>query len=479
MKSDSRVIARGCGLLAAILLGGWAGTGCQYLSGRFEDDATRLFAEDELAAELNSFADSFSGRVQNAADLIAERSADRLVRRRALQWKVISVAECRRAVLEDNHRVTYADLLALCVQLRLLFEEGELVFGSDQTIALETMVWLETRIRALSERIFAPVRRAEVLSDTEKFALEHPATAQFRRDSFRLDAVPVEQKNALMASLAIPLKPFRVFEGIDQGAQAISELAQVADRFVSVAQEMPERTRWQMELLSYGLEDLDAIDRTLAGMASLTESSARVAAVAESLPSELRATLDQALADIDRRHEDFDRLLVSARAAIAELNGTTESAEQVATALERVASHLTDAGAAWEGTFSALRDITGKAENRADRESAGTSRPAGPEDEGGGFDVTQYGDAAREIATAGQELRAVLEELNQLLGSGDLRNATEEIDRTARATIDRTGDESRSLADHVAWRLGQLAAFIFGLALVYRLVASRIRGRSS
>lgn len=419
--------------LALLLLPG----GCESVKnvGRAAWPETDRLTEVELSNRIVDFADGFSGSVQDASSRIIDLVDDRQIRRRAVFWKITAINDCRRASLIDDPQRAFNELLALTMQLRVFFESGDPqrataapLLGAGQPIAAETMRGLELRLREDGPDFFIKTNLQPNFDEVESFVRAHPMTGMFVRDSYMTGASP-EQKRALQRALEVPLKPFKIFDGIDQGAHAAAELAQTADRFTSVVQETPERIRWQLELLSYELENLESLQRALDGMDSVAQSADRLAATSEALPGELRATLDQAADRLVEQSAEVEQLLASSRTTLSELE---------------------QAGAAWQGTFEALRDITGKRDDKPDAQPAA-------EGEESGFNVTEYGDAAREIAAAGQELRLGIEELNRLLAS------------------DRLQDSTAEAVDHLAWRLGQLALFVFGLVAIHRLTLGRRR----
>jgi hypothetical protein len=125
--------------------------------------------------------------------------------------------------------------------------------------------------------------------------------------------------------------------------------------------------------------------------------------------------------------------LDAARAALGEASGTAKSFEPVAAALERTSEQLRQAGVAWTEMVSAVR---GPADEAA--KDKGEPRP---------FDIQDYARTAVEINQAAAQLRGLVAE-----------------------TQAASGELTRRIVDHLAWRVFELVVAFFGVLFVYRRV---------
>jgi hypothetical protein len=214
--------------------------------------------------------------------------------------------------------------------------------------------------------------------------------------------------------------PFRALSGVSDTAQAVNTFNETAQEFTETVADLPNLTRWQLELLLYDAEELEAVDRALTAAESFADGAERISGAAETLPAELGAELAARL--------------LEARGTIAELDSALARAESLAGPLTHVSDRLGDASTQWTELLTEMGQ-------REEGESAG--RP---------FDVREYESAAGRIADASRELRALVAEL-----------------------LGFDAGEAGALLDAAAWRAGLLILVFFAALALYRFAASRLR----
>jgi hypothetical protein len=207
---------------------------------------------------------------------------------------------------------------------------------------------------------------------------------------------------------------------VSDTALAVNSFNDTAKEFTQTVADLPHLTRWQLELLLYDAEELEAVDRALVAAESFAEGSERISSVAETLPEQLGAELAARLEE--------------ARATIAELDSALARAENLSGPLAHVADRVGDASAQWTTLLAEMR------------------QPEEGETEGRPFDVREYESAAGRIADASRELRALVTELRGL-----------------------DAGASRALLDAAAWRAGLLILCFFAALAAYRFATSLLR----
>jgi hypothetical protein len=416
-------------------------------SNSIETSNSAQISREELRDRLAQFEDKLEATIARACDQLVEASPDRRTRKLTLLWQMRSFPLSRKAITQANPVQGLLDAWALRVRLVNYVETGDggNLFAPNQQIVITAARELEGDIERLAALIMNEQMLAEAQQRIHKLAAAHPLRGDFSGTAMRTYQ-DEDKKDAVLASIAaLPLAPFKAFEGLDKGAAAIRGFTVVAARLTEVVEGLANDARLQIELLLLEAEDLGAIKSALTSLDRLSRSSERLANVAETLPQDVRRELVEAFNSIDARQDGVQSTLKNAKA----------TAEQIQLASER----LTAAGNAWEGTAKAIADMT-----LAFRSSPTASAPGAPKGpEGRPFDILDYAKAADSYYAAARELSALADEIRALSESNQLTIRAAEASSTV-----------GSVTDHVAWRAAQLIVLIFVLAVVFRLTRRKM-----
>jgi hypothetical protein len=399
--------------------------GCAPLQMPFTRDSSgmsRGMTREGLQQELSFFASTFAASVSTAGYDISAATRDRRVRRNVLVWRLNVVPVVQRAAFSDDPRAAYVRSLMLAVVQRRYLEvgDGRALFGDQQGVAIETARRLEEDAMAIGERFLTLAELRRVRAEVDEFAVKYPMQGrEFSLHRTFTGTRQLQQGEIFSSVLSIPLSPFRALEGVDSGAQAIREFNVTARRFADIAAQLPEQLRGELELLLFDVEDRDTVVEGLAAFQSLAASADRATVVVEGLPDELRQSFDDAQSSVAR-----------IQTAVEQLRGLAEP-------LDAAAGKLRDASVAW-------REVIG---SRAERDAAPSQGP--------GFEVGEWARAADSVGAAAAELRGLAQDAGGIEGSPALAAAI----------------------DLVFWRAAELALLVFVLALLYRVVASRLARR--
>ena len=377
--------------------------------------------EDDLRNELAGFAARFGATVSDAAEDISAATDERTIRRRALIWQMKMIPPVQEAAFADSVQEGYLRILGISIAQNLYLSQGEGrdIFGAQQSIALEAAQQLQDNAVEIGSRLLSPERQAKVKAEVEAIVEKNPIVGR----DFSLQRVAhagsqLQSNESLLGVLTLPLAPFRALEGVDSGAIAIRDFNVTAEQFSLIVTQLPGQLRAEMELLLYDVEDRETVTRSVAAIEQMAASAERASQTIEGLPA------------------DLQKSLADSQGALRDANQALLSAKEVLVPLGQVSENLKLAGDAWGAVLE--RDP-----------NAPPSRP---------FDVREWQDAAAQIGTSAEELRALAAEINTLTGSTQLDAAV----------------------DHAAWRAAQLVALFFGLLLAYRILSWRLgRTRSS
>lgn len=427
-------------------------------------------SQEELQGALADFDDLFTANVKQAAIAIDEQSQAPAIRKNTLLWQVRMIPACHTAVEETDPLKSYADMWTLCVRMRRFFQDGEgkQLFGDQQEIAIKTAVQLENEIERIGKK-FMPADTFNPINDSvDAFATAHPIRTGFANAVVRTTAVKEGGPDPLSELLAVPLAPFRAMEGVDRGAQAIHGFTVVADHFTDVVEQLPEATRWEVMLFLYDLEDNATVKRFLAAAEQFSTSAASMAKTADTLPERLRQQSTEFVKEIDARQAALQETLNRTEKAAATVEKALERVDVVAQSIDRTAVSVAQAGNAWRDSAKTIGQTV--------KDISGDSQPAAQPASTQPFDINDYRKTADAMTQTATELEKLTIQIQALVDSPRLSQHIQDVDTRTQAAVDQAAMRARNVTDHIVWRAGELAVFVFALAMLYRFIAARGSG---
>jgi len=491
-------------LLAAALLVALVAPGCRTVrkltgSGSGSASSSGISAE-EIRERLVAYSGVFSLAISEAADRVASESGDPEVRRNAIQLKLGVIPLVRRFAFLEEPRTAVLAIWAVDLQTIFHLSEGEGgdAFGDYQDVVLETARSLEEEIERIAASFIPEDELAKTRDEIREFARAHPMGTQFTVDPTQLAVTLEDLRGSFLSVLEIPLSPFRGLRGIDEGAQAIREVSDMGRRLTAVVEDLPDRVRWQTELLLVDLDRNSAIDSALGSLETFSRSSAELAATADALPAELReevtATLEAASPTIDEARSAVEEASAAVREARAATEQVREAADLARTtvaeareAIEDVEALLdpgqealaafTEAGRAWDATLRTFGETIRLLSEDEDRSGGGDERPpAEPAQEPEPFEIEDWTRATRSATGMAVELRALLDEFRALVKDEEV---AERVGTATRSTIEETQSATRAIVAAVTWRALLVVAALLVAALAYRWITVRFLPRRS
>ena len=402
-------------------------------------------SKQELGERLDKFREYFKATLRQVANELKERVPSTRTEKTTLQMRARMVQGLNAMLNNDDSIVAFIETWALCTRFRMYLEEGEgsALFGDAHQIALAGSRLLEAEIQRigvifLKEDVFEATRKNVV-----EFAHNNPIRGTFSNVIVYATEVQKGQPNPFVSVLKIPMTPFRAIEGVDRTASAIHQFSDTAERFSDIVAELPESSRWQLQLLLFDLEEANMTKSFLDSLKQISESSASLEKSVEELPEHLREQLTQFVEDVDKKQAALQETLQQTEKTSLALNTTLEKLDQTAGAFNAVAKDVTEAAQAWENAAEATgQAIEGFKKLKAPQKTEKSS-----------FDIKDYRDTAEQTSQAANDIKALLAEIEDLL-------------------------ESRrysSLLNDLILRTAGLVVLIFVLAVLYRIISARLK----
>jgi len=387
----------------------------------FIGGSTAATTEAELRTALATWAVSFSSLVTSSCDHIRSDSKQRDTRRNTLLWQLRMVPLARQAAFRPDAQESYVASLALASAQQHYFTSGDGrgLFGEQQPIAVATATKLEQDVIDLGREFLSDKQITQLQDQVDTLVTQHPISGVFGVDSLLQGFSDPVVRMSFGWIFDLPMVPFRALSGVSDTAQAIHDFNETAREFTDTVNELPQLTRFELELLLYDAEDLDTTERVLAAAESFSSSADRISVLAETQPEDFGKQLSGRLDE--------------ARATITELDATLARAESLAEPLTHVADRVGEASAQWTTLLTQMR-------------------AGGEKSDGRPFDIREYETTATRIEDATREIRSLITELNGL------------DPNAAEAIIDRA-----------TWRAALLIGVFFAALLAYRLAASKLR----
>jgi len=447
-------------------------------------------ADAELREDLERFVDYAEAEVAAAADQVEAHTADPAVRKAALLWKVGLIQNANEALHAKKPLPMLLDAWAFCVRQADYLQrgEGKDIFRDQQQPAIDAAGRMRNRIERIARQHLPEDKLPEVSRQIESFAQANPMTGVFAFEatqSFSAD----EQGESLLSRIVGA--PWRALAMAGKAGSDVldptSKLADSVDRFTELMKDYPSLVRWQTQLMWLQIEESPSVRATVSGIEDVSQSSVRLATVAETLPERVREEMRLALDDVDARQPEIRKTLEEARETVNATNKALERAEAISATIKSSVEGMTQAGEVWDGTAQSvsatIRQIQQFGKPPDGGESATGKRNAessdGQQETGekkGKFDINDYTRTAETLTRTTEELRALLSEARTFLEGDAVDQHLSRVDSLTASALGQSAAEARAVVDHITWRAVQVCGLILMLALVYHFATRRLFG---
>jgi hypothetical protein len=409
-----------------------------------------------LTAEVGRFADEYTVLVAQAADTFATQVGTPQSRVIALGWKT-SVANTTMIIATGmNPTANLLDMVVLVTLQRMTFEEYWVPkYGKPAEAMLAVSRELEGEIWAVADGVLTTQQESELKELIREWREKHPeqiyVTVRFR-DFAELASVALGGGNAKPGSLfSLPfLDPF---SGLDPTTRELAQTRFFAERALYVLERMPKLLRWQSELVVAQSLAAPEVQQLVSNSTSFARSADQLTQAVQKFPEQVAAEREQIMKGLASQTTEWQGLA-------AQFQHTFQAGNQMASSVDAAVKSL-DSFIQRVAPPPPSASVTSPVTNASGITDAA---PAGKH-----FDVTEYGVAAAQVATAAQQLDTLTHSLQQ---------STPEIGKV----VEQTGLRGRELVDYTyrkaVWFLALvLVGFVLAM-LAYRWIAFRLFPKS-
>ena len=405
-----------------------------------EATATRLL---QLQASNMRYADVYVGTLIEATRRLEMAEVDPEQRYALSGWLLAEANAAYSNASADNAFIGCLDLVTLATLSRMVIEKiGPERFPDQAAAVLAVHRELEAAAWELAAGILTPTQQSDLRRVLVDWRAKHPDSeiAPFVRFQEFVNEVPsaTGKSKVAMPSSLMGLVGLDPMAGLDPAVRQVEQSRLLAERALYYAQRVP---------IIFDLQLDRSVNRLAAGPAShklqrqaesLTSSAERFAAVAEALPAALSAERE---ALIRQLNDTLNMQAATLRPMLAEMRGTLEAGSAAAASVDQ-----------------ATRSIDALVARFAKKpHEPASGRP---------FDVTEYTQAAAEIARAATVL-------DQLTGSVGTQAPQLGV------ALDAGAAKGRSLVDYffvrVAWLIALLCLGLLATLLLYRKLTPRVQ----
>ncbi len=277
----------------------------------------------------------------------------------------------------------------------------------DADAATQSLGSAAETIRSMHDRLrsAAMARVTEALGEAEALRIRNEAEAEAKKNP--LKELPGTTKSAVDGMFSIGKKLPGIGVGnVTESLNPMASLSRSIDTTTMVLDSYPEKVRSETEVILANPSTKQALD----SVERFSHSSVKFAEVSETLPEEIRTTLEQ-LAEDQPAYQDTIR---DVNALVGTTGQTTESINELAATLDQV-----------------VRSVAELAAMFPPDPNAPPPPPART------FDIREYESALNELNTTLRETQVILRQVDGLVEKDRVRHYLDEANGTATAIVAR------------------------------------------
>lgn len=405
-----------------------------------ERHAARL---QEVQLKVMRYADEYSGRIRDPLETLNLQSESLEERLAAQNWRITQSTAAYTIASGPNPVINALDMIVLATLSRMVLEERWTREQGEQTPALlDVHRSLERQSWLLVEGVLDFEQMNQLRAIIEQWRAEHPEArfvAQIRFGDFA--AIPRRRSNQAAGGgslfALIGLDPLR---NLDPAVRELEQTRLLAERTIFYLQRAPSLFDMQIERLVHQLAATPEARQTLADVERISLAAEAFGELTDNAPdiiaSERQAIIAELTAALHAEQGRMQDLLVEVRDVLNAGAHTSQSVTAAVTALDALVARM----------------------QPKDAHLTAASTPRRP------FDITEYAATARELASAAEDVQALLVQL-------DASSAGAE--RLASATTQNVHE----LVDHAFWSglalIAALAIAALLTMLIYRYAMAR------
>ena len=258
-----------------------------------ESGGKDVLSSNKLRVLINDFTLRYANHIEHTSDQILAESPPTHIRRNALLWKINGINATLRASGRKDPMGAFLDLWILVKQTDDLFQnESTELFGSFPLATLSANDQFNDRLLAIQQTIGKDIPKLNNGTElgegfAENFASKYPIhNLQFDRESASshyLDAIRDKSTESIEVLARL--------EGNIDELQGLVRL---------YAEYLPKQARWQAELLSLDVIELEPLTESLADLKQTTLAASSISETVSQIPSLIdheRQTVEIAIND--------------------------------------------------------------------------------------------------------------------------------------------------------------------------------------
>jgi len=400
-----------------------------------------VVTEAELQVRLMRFADRYAGFVAQAIDDVERLQPTPEARRQFNAPLVYSTAAAYTIAADARPQLALLDMVVMATLGRMVFEEHwRPRYGAAAEPVVTALGKLERDIWKMAGEILTAKQQTELRERIVSFRKEHPELTNFSQTAY----------NDLPSTVALSTLNRKagggVFKSVRRMTEEVEQTRMLAERGMYLSTRLPLMSGFFADVWLSQLAANPAVRGLLDDAHGIAGATERLTWAAEQLPVQLAEERNETILQLTReaatlRNQTMNQLFDSIALE------RERTMEQFAAEEQRLRGLLTDL----RQTLAAGNDLTVSVGGLVE-----AFRP-GPPDEGTPvarrkpprpFDIDDYRHALVEARTTIRDLNSLLGSTQQLL---DSHGASELLPQLATA-IDKAGNESRAVADHLFLR---------------------------
>ena len=293
---------------------------------------------DESAMVMGTerlLADSYVNMVTVSAEA-AQTTEQMDVREGSIRWRILTASQLDRIHAITDPRVRFAALWTLAVQMRIAFTEGEnkTRFGDQQYRYAEFAKAFETTVLDLGYKAFPDDDIRLVIPEIDQMARTVGVSGWFTQQATRNS-----RQGAISQLISVPLSPISGLRGVGDTPAAINEFTQAAREMTRVVNNIPERTRWQTELMLLEAQTSGAVAAALKEFADFRKA---IEKLSTNVPEQIHQVLQdpklaEALQRVQLTSQEIGRASADIRQTLIESQAASSAAGQAAIAVRGAA----------------------------------------------------------------------------------------------------------------------------------------------
>ncbi len=327
----------------------------------------------------------------------ARLTEDHSVREGSIRWRIYTATQIDRIRSLTDPRMRFAALWTLAAQMRIAFTEyeGPPRFGDQQYRYQDFARAFEKSVQDLGYLIFPESVMQQVTPEIERLARTSGVSGWFTPEATNIQRGPISQL------LAVPLSPISGLQGVGDTPAAINRFTDAARDMTRVVDNLPERTRWQIELMMLEAQNHGAVAEALR---EFSEARKAIERISTELPQQTRELLaDPKLAE---NIEKIQQLMQMAGELSARLDNTLKEFRQT---ISDVRQTVNDAQVASVAIGKAANEVNLMV--AAIKEDDGDNDESATGEEGEKFRISDVTEAAVRIESAAAEIRKVIADI--------------------------------------------------------------------